>query len=306
MHLSSGILPYTYLHAICDLKAMAAKWPGMTHTEIIGQSTLQRPIYALTIGEPTCGCHILFQGSIHGREYATSYLLMHQAYHLLKNSLNLLSDTCFHFIPTVNPDGVLISQNGKLQGLQEAIYRQDKWENHTKLSPADYAKRWKANAMGIDLNRNFPAGWDSIVSRPCPSSENYKGNAPLCAPESRLLAHYTLRFPFAATISYHASGSVIYYEYGTRHQTIARSRQLAKFISHLTGYPPISDPALTGGGYKDWAMQALAIPSVTIEIGKGETPLSHTEYPDILSRNLNVPKATAKWCLEQEKRQSFD
>ena len=33
-------------------------------------------------------------------------------------------------------------------------------------------REWKANAAGVDLNRNFDAGWESLESRSAPSSED--------------------------------------------------------------------------------------------------------------------------------------
>ena len=47
-----------------------------------------------------------------------------------------------------------------------------------------------------------------------------------------------------------------------------------------------TDPA----GYKDWALLKMKIPSVTIEIGKGESPLLENEFPEIWEKNKNVWK----------------
>ena len=43
-------------------------------------------------------------------------------------------------------------------------------------------------------------------------------------------------------------------------------------------------------GYKDWALLEMKIPSVTIEIGKGDSPLSENEFPEIWEKNKDIWK----------------
>ena len=42
-----------------------------------------------------------------------------------------------------------------------------------------YARTWKANAAGVDLNRNFDAGWELLDGRSAPSAEGWRGSAPV-------------------------------------------------------------------------------------------------------------------------------
>lgn len=294
MYVFKDHFPYTYSQMLSDLHNLCACFPGTARLEITGRSVLHRPLCALCVGSRSSTSHLLLQGAIHGREYTTARLLVAQAAHLLRSRTPLLKKFCFHFLPMTNPDGVILSQSQRLTGLQDPIYRQDKWKGNTQQSMEDYTLRWKANALGVDLNRNFPAGWSTLKSRPYPSSQEHRGTAPLCAPEARYLALYTLKLPLAATISYHEAGSVIYCEYGADAQVLTESRRLGQEISALTGYPLVTDSTLPGGGYRDWVMDTLHIPSLTIEIGQGSAPLSPEEYPDILRRNLEVPEVAAR------------
>lgn len=206
---------YTYEQMQTDIVQLVQMYPGTLSVSSIGTSELGRDIPVLRIGREDARYHVLFQGAIHGREHMTAWLLMALIDYWLKNDVQSYEDVCYHIIPMVNPDGVTISQTGSLTAQQEVIYQNDKEKGYTALSKAEYAAEWKANALGIDLNRNFPAGWESITARDTASSEKYRGSSAFSAAESRCLRDYTLRYAFDATISYHASGSLIYYEYGS-------------------------------------------------------------------------------------------
>ena len=52
---------------------------------------------------------------------------------------------------------------------------------------------------------------------------------------------------------------------------------------------------LTGGGYKDWVMEELGIPSVTFEIGCDGTVLEYRELFSTFSRNCGVLWAVHQW-----------
>jgi g-D-glutamyl-meso-diaminopimelate peptidase len=194
-----------------------------------------------------------------------------------------------------NPDGVTISQTQKMTNPLKAIYEQDKARGLTDLSQKDYLKTWKANALGVDINRNFPSGWESLDSPDGPSSYRYRGSAPGDQPETKALMAYTQSHSFSATVSYHATGSDLYWQYGTNQAVNSQSYSLASALQAFTKYTVTDAEGLDSGGYKDWAMDALGIPSVTIEIGSRDCPLPLDEFSTVWARNLNVPAALAAW-----------
>lgn len=286
---------YTYEQMQADIAQMSQIYPNVLAVSTIGTSELGREIPVLRIGNENARYHILFQGAIHGREHMTAWLLMALTDYWLARDIQSYGDVCYHIIPMLNPDGVTISQTATLTPQQESIYQKDNEKGYTSLSQSEYATAWKANGLGTDLNRNFPSGWESITARDAASSEKYRGTSPFSAAETECLRDYTLKYAFDATISYHASGSLIYYEYGSNESINAASEKLGEAIKTATGYPLEGSSSVDGAGYKDWAIDALKIPSLTIEVGCDGTPLAQRELYSIFVRNRSVLPEIARW-----------
>ncbi len=287
---------YTYAQLREDLTALQLRYPDTLRVGYAGTSREGRELYAAVAGKPGARYHILIHASIHAREHMGSLLVMMQLERLLQTGVP--RECNIHVLPMINPDGVHISQTGTGDSLADAIYRADVAGEYAKPPKRDALRVWKANAAGVDLNRNFDAGWAEVDTRPAPSGENYRGPRPESEPETRALVAYTERFPFGATISYHATGSEIFYEFGSNSPVNEVSLSLAKAVNRETGYTLAPDMGTSFGGFKDWAIEKRSIPSLTIEIGKGETPLALDEYADIWRRNKNVPRAAARWLLK--------
>jgi len=290
---------YRYDQMMKDLQQLAQKYPQWATLSDIGTSENGLKIPVLILGNPESDNQILLQGAIHGREHMTAWLLTALAEHWLAQEQPENWDACFHVIPMMNPDGVAISQNKKLTETAKAIYARDIEEQHTDLKASEYASCWKANAKGVDLNRNFDAGWDTYEGRQAPSSECYKGEAPFCAAETRALQQYTLGHEFDITVSYHATGSILYSTCGNNKQVNKLSDALAKEISLATGYHIISAEQTDAAGYKDWAGDVLGIPSVTVEVGVSSAPLVLRELESIFARNQGVFPLLAAWAAAQ-------
>jgi len=285
---------YTYEQMCADIDTLCAQFPSSCSRGSIGTSELGRDIPVLKLGAESASHHVLIQGAIHGLEHMTAWVMMASADNLLTRGA-LPEDVCFHLIPMSNPDSVVTAQTGLTTDRQRAIYASDVAAGYTNLDEASYAMQWKANGFGVDLNRNFDAGWELINGRPKTSSQQYKGEAVFSAKETRALRDYTLSRTFDATISYHAMGSLIYYEYGSAQPVNSLSYELGCAVRAVTGYPLVGSESTDAGGYKDWAMNALGIPSLTIEIGCEDTPLVYQEINNVLYRNLPVMEAVAQW-----------
>ena len=201
------------------------------------------------------------------RKTALLLLLMAMADYWLDHGLLGCGDVCYHIIPMSNPDGVAVSQSGTLNENQQAIYRRDRELGYTTLGEEEYAVQWKANGTGVDINRNFPAGWERLEDRTEPYAQRYRGGEPFSSAEARALRDYTLRYSFDVSISYHATGSVIYYEYGDKQPVNSDSASLARAAKEVSGYGLEGSGSVDGAGYKDWAIDTLEIPSLTIEVG---------------------------------------
>lgn len=292
---------YTYDAMMEDLNWFALRYPDIATVEVIGQSEMGLDIPVLRIGSEDAQYHVLFQAAIHGREHMTAWLAMALVDYWLDHNVAAYGDVCYHIIPMSNPDGVNISQTATLTEEQKDIYRQDwRFGNTTENMPT-YATHWKANALGVDLNQNFDAEWEKAARRSKPSSMRYKGESVFCASEARALRDYTLRYDFDVTISYHSEGSIIYYNYGDKQPVNDQCESLALHVSAFTGY----DLKFTNscGGYKDWAIDDLEIPSLTIETGSYDPPLKLDDAYNIFFRNMQILPELARWiqALESEK-----
>ena len=291
---------YSYEQMMEDMDALRNQYPDEVTVSSIGTTELGRDIPVIRLGDLNARYHVLLQGAIHGREHLTAWLLMATADYWLDHGILGYSDVCYHMIPMTNPDGVIISQTGLLNDAQYEIYLSDKENGYTTRSESSYAERWKANGEGIDINRNFPAGWELIHDRPGPSSQKYQGTKPFSAAEAVALRDYTLKFAFDATVSYHATGSLIYYSYGNQEPVNTKSKSLAKAVREISGYDLASSNGIDGAGYKDWVMEQLGIPSLTIEIGCEEAALAQREIYSIFARNYRVLPAVARWLQMQK------
>lgn len=228
----------------------------------IGHTYLGRPIYAYEIG---CGePKIIAQYAIHAREYITYFLANIHAIELLKN-LGYGAGTIY-IIPVVNIDGVALC----LDGIESAGGER---ENLIKLNDnsADFSL-WKANARGVDLNVNFAARWGTgkynVLSA---GAQNYIGSEPNSEPETQALINFTKQISPDITLSWHSKGEVIFYDFYQDFCNKSRDKKFAKIVSRSTGYK-IAKSGKSAGGYKDWCIENLKIPALTIEVGNEKLP----------------------------------
>lgn len=153
---------------------------------------------------------------------------------------------------------------------------------------------WKLiNLTGVDLNLQFPAGWENAkeikyaqgFNRPAP--RDFVGYGPLTAPESVALYNFTLRHNFSLMITYHTQGRVIYYQY--QDQTPPRSKEIANEFAKISGYTAEEVPKNSSfAGFKDWFILYYNRPGFTIEVGLGENPIPVSQFAGIYRENLGI------------------
>lgn len=271
----------------------------------IGRSTLGRPIFCVRIGSGEK--KLVVQSSIHAREHITCQLSFLLLKHLLKEEL------CgrVFFIPLSNPDGVCLAKEGlaslnKLdeeQKLCQKLFAFCQEQKISKLFVNALKKKlfainnfsqdfslWKANINCVDLNVNFDAKWKSgKLNKLVPASENYVGPCPLSENETKALANFVCALKPHMTISYHSKGEVIFYDFHQKGKQKKRDKKFATEISKLTGYK-IKKTGKSAGGFKDYCIQKLKIPSLTIEVGKESFchPILPNCLPLIYSQNKKV------------------
>ena len=128
-----------------------------------------------------------------------------------------------------------------------------------------------------------------------PGPEKYKGVTVESEPETKALVLLTKQVMPVVAISYHATGSIIYWDYGQIGNMRNQCHSLVHTISKVTGYEIsyADTDKQDAAGYGDWAVMVEKVPSATIEIGIGETPLSGVEYPRIWKENRQMWEALA-------------
>ena len=279
-----GIEPPDSAHIRTWIKMMTEKYGGLMEVSVIGSSLLGRKIHAIHIGSRRR--KVLYCGGIHGREWITSLLMMYFAEDLLAACSKgermcemdigrLLESSGLTIIPSLNPDGVEISINGAdLPGLSD--YLNDDLIERCKSE--DFCRRWKANAGGVDINRNFNSGWDDMRAIAMergingPSSEGWTGEYPVSEPETRAVTELCAREKFRHLVAFHSVGEEIYWSY--RNFTPARSHIMARILAMSSGYS-LSEPdkSASSAGLKDWFMEVYHAPAFTVEVGSGSSPL---------------------------------
>lgn len=286
---------YTYEMMMEDLNELAQRYPNAVQLESIGTTTWGTSIPVVRIGSEDAQYHILIQAAIHGCEYITTWVVMAMVDYWIDYAMADNPDVCYHVIPMTNPDGVYTSQTGTLSDEQYQIYLSDRAKGYTYDTVEWYAQNWKANASGVDLNRNFPSGWETITERMEPSNRKYRGTAPFSAPEALALKEYTLSYDFDVTLSYHTAGSVLYYDYGDNPVTNSAAKSLALAVNAVNGYILLGADTVDGAGYKDWVEYELGIPSLTIELGYVHPVEPALEYYTIFATECNMMATVADW-----------
>ncbi len=202
---------------------------------VTGYSFCGRGIFAMHMGSEY-GRQFIAVYAVHGREWITARLALK---HL---KLGIKEGWGGWIIPLLNPDGAIISQKGY--------------------------PLWKANSRGVDLNCNFDAEWGTgKLNTRKRGAENCIGDFPFSEAESKALRDFTLKIMPYVTFAFHTKGEEIYWQFCGKGDFKG-----AEILAGASGYNPkiIFGSA---GGYKDWCIQKLGIPSYTIECGSDR--LSH-------------------------------
>ncbi|TYR76007.1 hypothetical protein FZC79_07590 [Rossellomorea vietnamensis] len=287
---------YTYEEMVRDIKKLAAAYPGIVQYKVIGKSEYGKDIYAVGLGKGEATVYI--DGSHHGREWLTTNLNMRMINvyaHFYQRNYNLdkydvreeLNKTTIWFVPMVNPDGVTLQQSGV-----KAFPKAD----HAKLIQLNGGstnfKRWKANAKGVDLNRQYDADWANITNvAPRPGYMNYKGTAPETASETKAVVKFIYQIDPEMAYTYHSAGKILYWYFHQEGPIYTRDLSYALDIYGMTNYPlvkPTANPS--GGGLSDWFVIEFNRPGFTPEIGRypGETNLPISEFNQTWSENRLV------------------
>lgn len=126
------------------LKDLSASYPNITRLYSIGSSVQGRELYVMEVTKDP-GVHnpdkpeVKYVGNMHGNEVVGREMLLLLLRYLCENYdtdirvTRIVETIRLHVLPSMNPDGYEISKEGDV-----------------------YGTKGRANAMNVDLNRNFP------------------------------------------------------------------------------------------------------------------------------------------------------
>ncbi len=198
---------------------------------------------------------VLITAGHHGNESITSLLILRFLQDISADfSVFPREKVTLFAVPLVNPDGAVLAE-------------------------AD--PDWKANALGVDLNLNYPARWELAKQLKAqePGARDYPGAAPLDQRETAALAAYTRRIDPQIAAAWHTQGGEIYGPDDDFGQSLARA----------SGYVLTQPPEESrNAGFRDWFEQEWGRPAYTIEAGRGVNPLPLTMLKKLYEENQPI------------------
>lgn len=279
------------------VRGLSARYPFL-RTEEIGRSVMGHSIWSMTIGHGAN--RVMYNASHHANEWITTPLLFKFMEELSAASAsggtiygisaaNILAYASIRIVPAVNPDGIDLVTGELTSGR----FYDAAGEIAAQYPQFPFPSGWKANISGVDLNLQYPAGWEQareikyaqgIVS---PAPADFVGEAALSAPESVAMYDDTKKFDPALVLAYHTQGEVIYWRF-LDYMPLG-SAEIARVFSSASGYGAEETPYASGfAGYKDWFIQDYNRPGYTIEAGLGVNPLPIAQFDGIYRQNLGI------------------
>jgi protein MpaA len=201
--------------------APAAAAPGdpPVQTRVIGTSGEGRPITARLYGDPDGAVRLVVIGQMHGSEPGGRSVVADLARSAVPAGVALW------LVTSINPDGAVA---------------------HTR-----------ANARGVDLNRNFPTGWQASSRR----TLYWSGPRAASEPETRAVMRFLTAVQPTAVLSLHQAFDRIDI---THPASRAAGRQLARWMGERAAAVGCAGPC--HGTMTQWIADELGTIGITVEL----------------------------------------
>jgi len=287
---------FSALIAYC-VRGLQARYPFISVGEA-GRSFMGKPLWTMRLGQGNN--RVLYNASHHANEWICTLVLLKFAEELAaayasgaliygQSAAEIFEYSSIFLLPAVNPDGIDLC-TGELQWGERYNFALRVSENYPQYP---FPSGWKANLQGIDLNLQYPAGWEEArenkfalgITSPAPG--DFVGDRPLQAIEAIAVSDYTRLVDPALVLAYHTQGEVIYWKY--LDYNVPGAWDIARAFSEVSGYLAEDTPYASGfAGYKDWFIKNYLRPGFTIEAGRGRNPLPIEQFDKIYEDNLGI------------------
>jgi hypothetical protein len=272
-----------------QMYAIAANNPQVAKLVKLGTTLQGREILAIKLTQGARGQAdgsrpaVLYSATQHAREWiATEVSRRLMTWYVDQWRANnrdvrkLLQGTELWFMPVANPDGYQYTFS------TERLWRKNLRDNdgNGQITVGD----------GVDPNRNFPNHWgyDNEGSSPIPSSDTYRGTAPVSEAETVAMKGLLDRIGFAFQVNYHSNGRWLLYPEGWQIGTATADDPIYYAMSGnldkpaIEGFHPgLSSDVLyvTNGETTDYAHASQGTLAWTPELSPG-CPTCGFVFPD--------------------------
>lgn len=198
--------------------AHPADRPAVREVRTIGQSVQGRDIKAFRLGDATARTTVVLIGVMHGSERAPARTLR-----TLRDGNRAVAGVNLWIIPALNPDGAAIGR--------------------------------RANARGVDLNRNFPHSWRRGVAGAGPQAAS--------EPETRAALRFLKRIDPDVVVSLHQPFAAV-------DTSVSKNPKLARALSRELNLPrrSIDCGGPCHGTLTGWFNTTHAGEAITVEFGR--------------------------------------
>lgn len=276
------------------LRRTHAAYPDITQLRVIGKTIEGREILAIKISdnasvketEPA----ILVNAMHHAREVMTPEITTDMIDYLTTNYGKKSDVTSW-----VNSTEIWVLPMLNLDGSNKVWDGSSMWRKNTR------------NGHGVDLNRNYPAGWNSCNgSSGRVHAQDYRGEAPASEPETKAMMDLVASIKPVFNISYHSYSELVIYPYGCRPKRTPAEEvveSIGKEMGKRLDYKPGTAWELlynADGGDIDWMYSEHQVIPYVIEVNSTRQGF-HPNYAKW--RDVTVERNRTGWMLLLEKLQ---
>ncbi len=235
-----------------EMNAVAAAYPAICQvvdlTDTYGTPPTygNRHLYAVKVSDNVAANEdepaVLIVSNCHAREVVTPVIALYALDRLTTQYgadptiTELVNNNEIWIVPTWNPDGY-----------EYMFYTDNLWRKNRRVF---------SGGTGVDLNRNFPIGWDSSCAGDTnPTSETYKGPSAASEAETQTLMALSQDRHFSRILDYHSYGREVVRDYVClTHPFRAYHISEAAALATASGYGGANrDPSAEGEHY-EWQL----------------------------------------------------